>query len=341
MHSPISPAGLPAPLPAVDVNALLGDLRQIVEQTHRATHAPCILENYRINWQMFVGFCAMIGRAPLPASVETVLLFLAHHGRDRKTNTLRKARAAIRHHHVEAGLPDPSGDGAIKRFFLGHARIVGTAPAQKMPLLVDDVRRLCANLDEEGGPAAIRDKAALLLGFAGALRAGELTASHIENLRITHKGLTLIIPESKTDQKKQGQYVAVVRTANPETDPVVAVEEWLAILEKIGITRGLLFPQVKPCGDPAHCGGCILATEKLSTDAYRAMLKRRCAGIGIDPYLIGGHSLRAGHATQAAENGADLMEIAQQGRWKNLKTVQVYIRSGRRFTFNSSAKLGL
>lgn len=67
------------------------------------------------------------------------------------------------------------------------------------------------------------------------------------------------------------------------------------------------------------------------------MLKPRCAGIGINLYLIGGQCLRADHATQAAENGADLMDTARQGRWKNCKTAQVYIRSGYQFTLNTAA----
>lgn len=71
------------------------------------------------------------------------------------------------------------------------------------------------------------------------------------------------------------------------------------------------------------------------------MLKARCKQIGLDPAEIGGHSLRAGHATQAAENGAGILEIAHGGRWLSLQTVQAYVRFGARFNSSSSGKLDL
>jgi integrase len=123
---------------------------------------------------------------------------------------------------------------------------------------------------------------------------------------------------------------------------VAALEEWRKLLQEHGayFEDGSIFPTLHTSGEHA-CREYRIGNAALSTNAFRAMLKRRCAAIGIDPREIGGHSLRAGHATQAAENGVDILEIAQQGRWRDLRKVQVYVRSGRRFSFNSSGKLGL
>lgn len=316
------------------------ELQQIVDQAHTAARSEGTLKAYQRCWAAFHSFCHRRGRLALPATLETILLFLADHGKTRKTGSLRAARAAISYYHAEAGCIALTHQPAVKRFLKGHARLTGAPPLQKAPLYVDDVRHLCAMLDAEGGLAAQRDKGAILLGYAGALRASEAVGARIEHLKINHKGMTLIIPRSKTDQEGKGQYVAIVRTANPSTCPVVAVEEWLSLVKAAGTKDGVLFPALRAFGDPA-LRQARLETRPLTTAAYRVMLKRRCVAIGLDPMLIGGHSLRSGHATQAAENGADVLEIAQQGRWANLKHLQTYVRSGRRFKYNSSSKLGL
>ena len=330
-----------APCAKVDTEALEAMLDQVISQASQASRARSTREGYARNWKQFLQFCRLTERQPLPADVATVIRFLAWYGMSRKTSTLRSARAAVRLHHEEAGLLDPTTQPEITRFLSGHARLTGVPPVQKMALYVDQVRQLCAELETEGGLVASRDKAAILLAYAGALRASEVVASRIQDLQINHRGLTLVIPRSKTDQEGEGQYVAAVRTATSETCPVTAVEEWLALLRERGCELDApLFPALRACGDPAlHQGR--LEYRPLSTNGYRAMLKRRCTAIGIDPALIGGHSLRAGHATQAAENGVDIVEIAQQGRWKDLRKVMVYVRSGRRFSYNSSAKIGL
>ncbi|WP_043343306.1 site-specific integrase [Belnapia moabensis] len=325
----------------VDTKEVENFLDQMVSQANDASRARSTRERYKHDWRQFTHFCCMTGRHPLPADVATVVRFLAWYGMGRRTSTLRSARAAIRLHHEMAGFLDPTTQPEITRFLSGHARLTGEPPRQKMALYVHQVRELCIVLEEEGGLVASRDRAAILLGYAAALRASEVVAARIQDVEIVHRGLTLTIPRSKTDQEGQGQYVAVVRTATLETCPVTAVEEWLALLKERGCgPTDPLFPALRASGDPALRQG-RLEYRPLSTQGYRAMLKQRCAAIGIDPARIGGHSLRAGHATQAAEKGVDIIEIAQQGRWKDLRKVMVYVRSGRRFTFNSSAKLGL
>ena len=51
----------------------------------------------------------------------------------------------------------------------------------------------------------LRDRALLLLGFAGAFRRSELVALDTEHLRERPEGLEVLIASSKTDQEGQGQ----------------------------------------------------------------------------------------------------------------------------------------
>ena len=62
---------------------------------------------------------------------------------------------------------------------------------------------------------------------------------------------------------------------------------------------------------------------------------------GLDPAAFGGHSLRAGFATQAALGGASDREIMRQGRWSNAGTVHRYIRTANPLDDNAVTKLGL
>jgi site-specific recombinase XerD len=56
-----------------------------------------------------------------------------------------------------------------------------------------------------------RDRALLLLGFAGAFRRSELVALDVADLEETEDGYRITIRRSKTDQEAQGQVIAIVR----------------------------------------------------------------------------------------------------------------------------------
>jgi hypothetical protein len=56
-----------------------------------------------------------------------------------------------------------------------------------------------------------RDRAILLLGFAGALRRSELVALDVSDLEETEEGFRVTIRKSKTDQEGQGQTIAIIR----------------------------------------------------------------------------------------------------------------------------------
>ena len=81
-----------------------------------------------------------------------------------------------------------------------------------------------------------RDRALLLLGFAGAFRRSELVALNVADIAEEAAGLRITIRKSKTDQEGQGQTVAIARGATH--CPVAALKAWLAAA---GIVDGPLF----------------------------------------------------------------------------------------------------
>jgi hypothetical protein len=111
-------------------------------------------------------------------------------------------------------------------------------------------------------------------------------------------------------------------------------------LPVIYITSGPVFRSFFRRGDPLLRDAKI-RDRSLCGRSVADRLKYWGEQIGLDPRTVGGHSLRAGHATTAARNGAFPFSIAHQGRWKSLETVRQYIRRGKEHQDNSSSNLGL
>jgi integrase len=78
------------------------------------------------------------------------------------------------------------------------------------------------------------------------------------------------------------------------------------------------------------------------TDRVVALtIKHAAERVGLDSAELAGHSLRAGHATTAARNGASEASIMRQTGHRSVQMVRRYIREGSLFHDNAGAKLGL
>ncbi|MBV9328339.1 MAG: tyrosine-type recombinase/integrase, partial [Chloroflexi bacterium] len=111
----------------------------------------------------------------------------------------------------------------------------------KAALMTEDLRRLMSLLDDS--PVGLRDRALLLIGFAGAFRRSELVGLDVENLEFTPRGIRIELRRSKTDQEAQGRPVGIPYGAVADTCPVLAVEQWLAHVRSVlpGYDRGPVF----------------------------------------------------------------------------------------------------
>ena len=127
----------------------------------------------------------------------------------------------------------------------GIRRTVGTAPRKKTPATAERIvsMALAAGVDMKG----LRDRAVLLMGFAGAFRRSELVALNVEDLEESELGFKVIIRHSKTDQEGAGQTIAIMRGS--VACPVTALKAWLAAA---GITAGPIFRSVKKGGAVAR-----------------------------------------------------------------------------------------
>ena len=101
-------------------------------------------------------------------------------------------------------------------------------------------------MEREKGPAAVRDRALLLLGLAGGLRRSELSALSVEDLSFVEEGVVVLIRRSKTDQEGKGIRVGVPYGSHPETCPVRNLKAWLSVL---GREEGPLFCRIDRHGN--------------------------------------------------------------------------------------------
>jgi integrase len=264
----------------------------------------------------------------LPAIPETVASYIAECAGRLKVGSIQRKLNAIAEAHKALGLESPTHSPIVANTMKGIRRTLGTAPIQKAPTLTDDIRAMVDATDT--GIIGVRDRALILLGFAGAFRRSELVGLDVADCAFGKDGLTVTLRRSKTDQQGAGRKIGIPYGANPETCPVRIVQSWI---EQAGISDGPVFRSINRHGQ--------LQARGLSAIDVARVVKKLVERAGFDSAKYAGHSLRAGHATSAAIAGASERSIMNQTGHRSVQMVRRYIRDGSLFRENSAGKLGL
>jgi integrase len=264
----------------------------------------------------------------LPASPETVASYIAKCAGRLKVGSIQRRLNAITEAHKVLGLESPTSAGMVRNTLKGIRRTIGTAPAQKTAALTADIRSMVDATD--AGLIGARDRAIILLGFAGAFRRSELVALDIADLDFGRDGLTVNLRRSKTDQAAAGRKVGIPYGSNPETCPVRTIQTWI---EAAAITSGPLLRSINRHGQ--------VQPDRLAGIDVARVVKKLAQRAGLDTAKYAGHSLRAGHATAAAIAGASERSIMNQTGHRSVQMVRRYVREGSLFRENSAGKLGL
>jgi len=176
----------------------------------------------------------------------------------------------------------------------------------------------------------LRDKAILLIGFAGAFRRSEIVGLLVRDVQISDAGLIITLRRSKTDQEGASFIKGIPIGTSDATCPKCTLESWLQLA---GITSGPIF---RPIGRWGHVG-----TRALSSLGVARAVKRARTAIDVDTENYSGHSLRAGLVTAAAMAGVSERVIMQQTGHKNTAMLRRYIREGSLFRENAASAVGL
>jgi integrase len=266
--------------------------------------------------------------APLPATPEAVAAYIAGCAGHLKVGSIQRRLNAIAEAHKAIGLDSPTHAPIVVNTMKGIRRTKGNSPIQKAPTLTEDIRDMVEASD--AGMIGARDRALILLGFAGAFRRSELIGLDVEDCTFSKDGLTVTLRRSKTDQQGAGRKIGIPYGSNPETCPVRTMQGWL---EAATIVSGPLFRALNRHGQ-VHPG-------RLSGIDVARVVKKLASRAGLDAGKYAGHSLRAGHATSAAIAGASERSIMNQTGHRSVQMVRRYIRDGSLFRENSAGKLGL
>jgi len=299
----------------------LAELRRERAELAARSRARSTVVAYASGWRDFVAWCVAAGRSSLPASPDTVSLYVVDLARrGRLPATIAQRLAAIAAAHLEVGQASPTVHADVREVVAGVRRKLGTAPRHaKAPLAIEDLRAMVRMMP--AGARGARDRCILLLGFASALRRSELSALDLADVRLERGGLVVMLRRSKTDQTGAGRELGIPRGVRRSTCPVRAYEAWLV---ERGHGPGPLFVQCD-----LNTGA--LSRRRLSGRGVAEVLKSAARRVGLDAARYGGHSLRAGCATAADGAGASAGVIMTRTLHKSPEMVQRYVRHGSLF----------
>jgi site-specific recombinase XerC len=202
----------------------------------------------------------------LPALAPAVALFVtAYADRGLAVSSIGRRLAAIAFAHRDAGFESPTRHPVVLAVWEGVRRTIGVAPIGKSAIVTDQLRALVTPLGSS--PIDIRDRALLLVTFAGAFRRSEVVAFDAVDARFVDDGLTLDLRRSKTDQEGAGRLVGLAYGSHLETCPVRALKAWIEPAGAVG--DGPLFQRLRSGG--------TMTGERLTAQSVALIVKRHAA----------------------------------------------------------------
>lgn len=322
--------------------AHLADLAERARDYARGARAPNTLRAYAADWRHYTAWCMARGVAPLPPEPQAIGLYLADCAAvlpaASGVATIERRLSGLAWNFRQRGQPLDRGDRHIREVLAGIRRRHARPPRRKEALLADELIAMLGLLGND--LRSLRDRAILLVGFAGGLRRGEIVGldrGPAESgdgtgwIEILDRGLLLHV-KGKTGWRE----VAIGPGSAPRSCPVAALRAWIGFAR---IARGPLFRRI--AGD----GGAVLA-ERLSDRHVARLVKRLALAAGLRgdlpegrrPALFAGHSLRAGLASSAEVE--ERFVQAQLGH-ASAEMTRRYQRRRDRFRVNLTRAAGL
>lgn len=258
----------------------------------------------------------------LPATPERVAAYVAAYAGTLSVATITRRVATLSKAHQAMAGSNPCQSALVKATLQGLRRKHGTAQKQAKALTREDLFAILAPLGDS--IKDVRDRALLLLGFAGGFRRSELVGLDVTDIEHVRQGVVVTLRHSKTDQEGAGRKIGIPHGRTRHC-PVAAVMAWL---DRAGIMQGAVFCPVTRYGH--------LQPVRLSGDAVSEVIRERLAAVGIDPAGYSGHSLRAGFATSAAQAGVSTLKIRQQTGHASDAMLNRYVREGELFVRNAA-----
>ena len=303
------------------MNELITDLKSLELETLKNlknSKAANTLRAYQADFKDFSAFCIKNGLSSMPTEPKILSIYLTHLSSTSKFSTLKRRIASISVIHKLKGHYLDTKHPIIMENLHGIKRVRGTNQKTKKPLLINDLKSIINKIDEIKQPEKkkFRDKAIVLIGFSGGFRRSELVNIDFDDLEFVIEGVKIFIKRSKTDQSGEGMIKAIPYFDNKLFCPVTKLKEWIDFSQ---IKSGKIF--------------------NLSDKSIALIIKKYVSLSGLDPNKYGGHSLRSGFATSAAEFGAEERNIMAMTGHKTTQMVRRYIQDANLFKNNALNKI--
>jgi len=302
------------------MNDLVTDVKSLELETLKnlkSSKAPNTLRAYKADYKDFASFCIKNGMKPMPSEPKIISLYLTHLSKSSKFSTLKRRLASISVIHRLSGHYIDVKHPMITENLMGIKRIKGSYQKAKKPILINDLKLIINVIDKDKNEnSKLKNRALILIGFAGGFRRSELVAIDYEDVDFVPEGVKIFVKRSKTDQSGEGMTKGIPYFTNQNYCPVISLKNWL---EKSKIKFGKIFD--------------------ISDKSVALTIKKYVEAAGLDPNKYSGHSLRSGFATSTAELGAEERSIMAMTGHKTTQMVRRYIQEANLFKNNALNKI--
>jgi len=346
-EEPSEEAPSTAPRPAPGLPAHLETLADHARKYVEAASSANTRRAYAADWKHFSAWARRQNLEVLPPDPQTVGLYITAcaSGKvtgDKKPNsvaTIERRLSSLTWNYTQRGQPLDRKDRHIATVLAGIHNTHASPPRQKEAILPEDLIAMLETLDR-GTLRGLRDRAILLVGFAGGLRRSEIVGLDVGRdqtedssgwVEVLEKGM-LVTLRGKTGWRE----VEIGRGSSDTTCPVVALQTWLKFAR---IAHGPLFRRVTGQGKK-------IGAERLNSQEVARLVKRTALAAGVRGDLsegergqkFSGHSLRAGLASSAE---VDERYVQKQLGHASAEMTRRYQRRRDRFRVNLTKASGL
>ncbi|WP_333900066.1 tyrosine-type recombinase/integrase [Agrobacterium pusense] len=337
----------PPPQPASGLPGHLHDLTDRARGYVEAASSGNTRRAYASDWKHYSAWCRRSGLSPLPPHPQTVGLYItacasgaAERGmKANSVSTIERRLSSLSWNYAQRGLALDRKERHIATVMAGIRNSHARPPVQKEAIMAADIIAMVETLNR-GSLRGLRDRAMLLIGFAGGLRRSEivgldLKADQTEDgrgwIEILDKGMLLTL-RGKTGWRE----VEVGRGSADATCPVAAVETWIKFAK---LAHGPLFRRVTGQGK-------AVGSERLNDKEVARLVKRTAMAAGVRgdlseierAFKFSGHSLRAGLASSAE---VEERHVQKQLGHASAEMTRRYQRRRDRFRVNLTKASGL
>ncbi|WP_037192561.1 hypothetical protein [Rhodococcus rhodochrous] len=181
---------------------------------HDADLGLRIPARYRHDWALFADWCAAADRSPIPASPDTLALFLGEH--PAAVATQRRRLSAINAVHTDHGYPAPGRTETVRRH-------LDTSRAQRLDRLGRILMQRAVELPTTGWPSGLfgRRDALLLVLAATGMSFTDLTRLRRRDIRLDEDTLVVIT--------RAGERLRLPADLETKCNPAAIYQRWADI----------------------------------------------------------------------------------------------------------------